>query len=291
MTHPGDILFAFQGVISILKRTLETEFLAGLPERYFHEALLWVTTGQYDLRSIKQADGSRTFPYPSWTWAGWKAESLYIENFTGGTSLIGLAEWFVDNKEAAWKLNIPAMNEKADEQWGEKIETLRPGPIPHGVSERLQARDQLVLDAMIWDSSLHLATWSTIAQFRISNQNYDLNGYGAVALEECNNVIIFDHEGNKAGSILLRWEAIKYLLEVVDVHDFVLLSRSHQLTRSITFFDEDKFPRRDWCYVNVMLIAEGRERGTGSAGRFGVGVIHEDAWIAAQPRPHYIRLQ
>jgi hypothetical protein len=40
-----------------------------------------------------------------------------------------------------------------------------------------------------------------------------------------------------------------------------------------------------------MLISEGVRRGTASAAPLEVGVIHEDAWAAAQPWQSYMYLQ
>lgn len=103
-------MLAFHGMISILKRTLKTEFIAGLPEKYFHEALLWIMVRRSLIRSVKQADGKRSIPYLSWTWAGWMAPSSYMYVFRAlgrETYLVGEAEWFIGNRETAWKLDIP----------------------------------------------------------------------------------------------------------------------------------------------------------------------------------------
>lgn len=297
MTNPGDVVFAFQGVITILSRTLETDFIAGLPERYFHEALLWISMGEFALRSVHKEDVKRVFPYPSWTWAGWRSRTTYNLVFTAmgmgddDTYLVGEAEWFLTDSTAVWKLDTPTMHDITREKWGDRVSTLGPGPVPTSIVERLKPRSGLVLDNGFWNPSLQLASWTRTAHFRITGDSYPLNGYGGRDSWATKNVKIFDRNGKAAGSILLRKEAIQHLLSEGDVHEFVLLSRSLQLTKLVSFFDEDVFPRRDWCYVSVMLVGEGRERDLGAVGRFGVGVVHEDAWVAAQPNPKWVVFQ
>ncbi|KAF1363519.1 hypothetical protein EJ07DRAFT_82125, partial [Lizonia empirigonia] len=284
MTNPGDVVFAFQGVITILSRTLQTDFIAGLPERYFHGALLWISMGEFALRSVHKEDVKKVFPYPSWTWAGWRSRTTYNLVFTAlgmgddDTYLDGETEWFLTDSAAVWKLDTPIMHDITREKWGNRVSTLDAGPVP----------TNLVLDNGFWNSSLQLASWTRTAQFRITGDSYPLNGYGGRDSWATKNVTIFGRDGKAAGSILLRKEAIQHLLSEGDVHDFVLLSRSLQLTKLISFFDEDIFPRRDWCHVSVMLVGEGRERDLGAVGRFGVGVVHEDAWGAAQPNPKWV---
>lgn len=297
MTYPGDVLLAFQGMISILKRTLKTEFVAGLPEKYFHEALLWIMIDRFLIRSVTK-DGIRSIPYPSWTWAGWMAPSSYMYVFGAlgrDTYLVGEAEWFIDNRKTAWKLDVPVMSETTREKWGDRGSNHGAGPIPSSLKTRLQPRSTLQLDESVWDWSNHLAAWTTQAQFRITGDSYPMGTYGGINFDECENFIIFDLEGHEVGSIILRWETMRHLLSEGEIHDFILLSRSFevgaQVTEKLKFFDEDMYPPRDWCYLSVMLIGEGVMRGTGSAARFGVGVIHEDAWAAAQPWQSYMYLQ
>lgn len=297
MTNSGDVIFAFQGAITILTRTLQTAFIAGLPERYFHEALLWFTIGDFLIRSVQEKDGTTTYPYPSWTWAGWLSRTTYNIVFTAmsmsadATYIAGEAQWFLTDKEAMWKLETPTMNEKTREKWDNRLKVLDAGDLPSELSRKLRPRHELALEGGIWNPKLQLMSWSTIARFRINGARYPLGSYGGTCMQSMGNLRIFDRQGRSAGSIILRKEVIGHLLNEGDTHDFMLLSRSLQLTGSLTFFEETIFPRRDWCYINVMLIAEGRQRGMGAAGRFGVGVIHEDAWVAARPRPNYMYLQ
>ncbi|KAF3034467.1 hypothetical protein E8E12_000513 [Didymella heteroderae] len=220
-------------------------------------------------------------------------EELYPEG--GLPGYLGEAEWFIDNRKSAWRLEIPVMNETTKEKWGDRSSKIGAGPIPSTLEMRLQPRNMLKLEDSVWDWSNHLAAWTTQAQFRITGDSYDLGAYGGINFDECENFIIFDFEGHEVGSIVLRWETMMHLLNEGEIHDFILLSRSFevgaQVTRKLKFFDENMYPPRDWCYLSVMLIGEGLMRGTGSAARFGVGVIHEDAWVAAKPRKNFISLQ
>jgi hypothetical protein len=46
---------------------------------------------------------------------------------------------------------------------------------------------------------------------------------------------------------------------------------------------------RDWCTLNVMLVAKAGIYGD-EVCRVGVGIVHEDAWVRADPRGMLIRL-
>jgi hypothetical protein len=82
MSDAGDIIHAFQGIISSLQRSMKTDFWAGLPEAYFDYALLWIGTGPHSRRSVSK-DGSTNISFPSWSWAGWHSPVLVNYFFSG----------------------------------------------------------------------------------------------------------------------------------------------------------------------------------------------------------------
>jgi hypothetical protein len=55
----------------------------------------------------------------------------------------------------------------------------------------------------------------------------------------------------------------------------------------VEFYDRHIFARRPWCLLNVMMI----EREGDVAKRLGVGVIHKDAWVAANLNSTLIKLE
>ena len=74
--------------------------------------------------------------------------------------------------------------------------------------------------------------------------------------------------------------------------EFMLLSRSEAYESfqgdqpQPAFFDERYFDDRPWCLLNVMMIQRKEE----CAERIAVGFIHEDAWVAANPKSELITL-
>ena len=195
---------------------------------------------------------------------------MYVFGTLGrDTYLVGEADRFIDDRKSAWKLDFPVMSQKTREEWGNRGSEHRAESLPSSLEARLRLRNTLKLDDSVWDRSKHLAAWTTQAQFRITRASYDMGTYGGGNFEECENFIIFDLEGHEVGSIILRWETMRHLLNEGEIHDLILLSRSFevgaQVTRKLKFFEENRYPARDWYYLSVMLIGEGVMRGTGSA--------------------------
>ncbi|KAL7957469.1 hypothetical protein V8C34DRAFT_314866 [Trichoderma compactum] len=73
LTFEDDVLAAFQGFGSILQRHLNSRFLAGLPEAYLDQALLWIPS----IRQ-KRREGNENY-LPSWSWVGWSGHAHYEE--------------------------------------------------------------------------------------------------------------------------------------------------------------------------------------------------------------------
>ena len=68
LTYEKDVLYALSGILEALSAEFETNFLFGLPERYFRSALLWQPTEPIKRRLTCD---SQNQPFPSWSWAGW----------------------------------------------------------------------------------------------------------------------------------------------------------------------------------------------------------------------------
>ncbi|KAH6961895.1 heterokaryon incompatibility protein-domain-containing protein [Ilyonectria sp. MPI-CAGE-AT-0026] len=76
LTYPEDALFAIAGITSLLSRTFRDGFLCGLPELFFHIALLWqpLTVVRRRQPSPRSTSSGITVYLPSWSWAGWQGE-------------------------------------------------------------------------------------------------------------------------------------------------------------------------------------------------------------------------
>jgi len=73
--------------------------------------------------------------------------------------------------------------------------------------------------------------------------------------------------------------------------EFMLMSRTRSLINTpdqvYKYFDEEALRDRPWCMLHVMLI----ERKDDVASRLGVGVVHEDAWVNADPKTMFLKLE
>ena len=77
LTYPEDALGAFAGIISNFNMSFPGGFLCGLPEMFFHVALLWQPGGNLTRRvnSRPNSVSSTTAGcLPSWSWVGWRGD-------------------------------------------------------------------------------------------------------------------------------------------------------------------------------------------------------------------------
>lgn len=131
----------------------------------------------------------------------------------------------------------------------------------------------------------NLVCWTHTTTFRLLGNTVDLKGK-APSWQFHDVFVISDSQGRAVGSIFLdkNWHEV---LKDQEEFDFMLISRSSSV-KGIGSLDEVAFPVTEpWCFVNVMLLI-GR---WDSAKRAGVGVVHENAWVASDPKPALIRLE
>jgi len=281
MSNPGDIIFAFQGILSLLQRVMKTDFWAGLPEAYFDEALLWIETGPHIRRSISEGN-STTTPFPSWSWAGWDTEVKYDNIYIG--FICPEVDWFMINQSGvAIRLTIHgAHDHPAQRQIASTNKVVRQGSPPQNFLESVQSRSEATTSDESWELPRFLACWTSIAEFRLTGESFELNGFGGTAWDNHENMIISDTLGRSVGSIILGKDWKAKMVKTSSIYEFMLLSRSNIVTESCTFFDEDKFPPVEWCFLNVMLIEREEDRAR---------VIHENPWVEAAPNPMLIKLE
>jgi hypothetical protein len=75
LTYPSDGLQAITGLLSLISPSFSGQFISGLPEMFFNEALLWQPR---ETMQRRQASGQGESP-PSWSWAGWEGDIMKDE--------------------------------------------------------------------------------------------------------------------------------------------------------------------------------------------------------------------
>jgi hypothetical protein len=91
LTYLEDKLNAFVGIAKTLEASLRTEFLYGLPTRYFDWALLWEP----------RESSARNQAFPSWSWAGWDGAVEWKVSTLSGP-LTNLHEWLTHHTWIDW---------------------------------------------------------------------------------------------------------------------------------------------------------------------------------------------
>lgn len=290
MSDPGDILFAFQGILSILQRTLSTPFLAGLPEAYIHDALLWLETGPHTRRQ-PPAHSSVEMVFPTWSWAGWDTSAAYDRPPLG--QILPEVDWFVvDQSEAMARLAASGTyRQSTHPPLAAGNKNTQPGDLPRELVASLKSRGQLKTLDGLWKRSHLLATWTTVASFMITGESFRYGHLGRDGgrdgSEPHENTKIFDAAGRTAGSVILGQDRKKELRGGNRMFEFMLMSRSSAFGDNTLGYFHRSFPRRPWCDLNVMLV----QRTGDTATREAIGVIHEDAWIEAEPLSMFIKLE
>jgi hypothetical protein len=69
MTDEGDAINAVDGLLSVIRASMRTEVIFGLPESMLDAALLW--RGTKPLQARQRGTESSEATIPSWSWAGW----------------------------------------------------------------------------------------------------------------------------------------------------------------------------------------------------------------------------
>ena len=286
MSNPRDIIASFEGILSVLRRSLKTDFWFGLPERYLDETLLWIETGPNLRRNVPITPSSKML-FPSWSWAGW--DTAVELGFLFAGYIYPEVEWYVIN------------------QSGEAIQLVTPGSYDPSVHPKIMSSNRNVRpparppndflktvqhQAGISGSKKRelprfLACWTCIALFGISDEKLDVDEEVGTNWKFREHLPILDNVGHWVGSIFMGQGWKDNIIDNSRTFEFMLLSRSNTLDQDLEYYDVDIFSFREWCFLNVMLIQRDGDR----AQRVGIGVIHEDAWVEANPVPMLIKLE
>ena len=280
MSDQGDALNALEGVLSVLRATMNTEFIHGLPEMFLDEALLWMQRAPHRRRT-GLSNGNSGIDFPSWSWAGWNTRSDYRTQFTG--YIRREVEWFFVNKEGVGCKPSPrhpwSPTEPFDPSDHKNIHHRRSPS--EDFLKNLQNREHMTARDL---SSCSLVCWTSTATFQLLGNTLGL-GRRRHRVVGPRSLVISDLTSQPVGTIFLEktWSGV---IEKQTEFEFMLLSRSITVENIVTV-DETVFPTGEWCFFNVMLI----QRDGDVARRLGVGVVHEISWNSAAPEPELIRLE
>lgn len=281
-TFEDDVLAAFQGFGSILQRYLNSRFLAGLPEAYLDQALLWLPSIQQ-----KRREGNEKY-LPSWSWVGWSGNALYQELDSSNTErVVPVIKWYyTENSQIAKPIN----------QIGIGIDESRFGkerssntffwvPLFELLADSLNAVPTSDLDSQ---RRPLLQFWTSCALFHIAPRQRDrlITGQRESSLNHPIKVHLFlgESERQLSGYLILNGESLPELDP--SQHEFIVLSEAqfsgfNPITSACT-------PSEQCLMYNVMLIEWDGNREMAS--RLGIGRVLKEAWDASNPIIKFITL-
>ena len=160
-----------------------------------------------------------------------------------------------------------------------------PARLPNDFLETVQHRAGIA-ESKKQELPRFLACWTCIALFGISDEKLDVDKVLGTTWTLKEHLPVLDNVGHWAGSVFMGQGWKDNTKGNSRTFEFMLLSRSSALNEYLEYCDLGIFTSRDWCFLNVMLIQRDGDR----AQRVGIGVIHEDAWVEANPVPMLIKL-
>ena len=286
MSNPRDIIASFEGILSVFRESLKTDFWFGLPEKYLDETLLWIEAGPSLRRNVSITPSSK-MTFPSWSWAGWDTAVDLGSVFSG--YIYPEVEWYVISQSGeAIRLVTPgSYNPSVHPKITSSNKNVRP---PVGLPDNFLRTVKHQASISEWkqlELPRYLACWTCIALFGIGEKKLDVDEEMGTNWDLREHLPVLDNMGHWAGSVFMGhgWE--DNTEGNSRTFEFMLLSRSNTLDEYLEYYDVDFFNFREWCFLNVMLIQRDEDR----ARRVGIGVIHEDAWVEAHPAPMLIKLE
>ena len=293
ISDPSDCLNAFYGIQNVLEYTMGTDFLHGLPRKYLDMALLWTRADQQKRRDISPFSDRNfnTLTIPSWTWAGWDSHANPA-SYHWVTDLRSEVSWFIVGQNHITPLEIEACPEGEHEfpQHGNQIIRAEGRPTGH-LQSMISPNAGSRFETPTRERLQYLVCWTATAFFSLTLNEVPLYAHGNLWRNGI-HLAIHDEERRWAGSIMMDRCWIAENCAASRRLEFMLLSRSEAYESfdgeqpQPAFFDERYFDDRTWCLINVMMI----QRKDGCAERIAVGFIHEDAWVAVNPKPELITL-
>ena len=293
MSDPSDYLNAFYGIQNVLEYTMGTEFLHGLPRKFLDTALLWTLVDKQKRREVSPFSDRNfnSLTIPGWTWAGWDSGADLLSYYYV-TGLRSEVSWFLVGQNHITPLEIEAFPEGAYyfPQNGNQIVRAEGRPIDH-LQSMISPKAGSIFETQTRERLQYLVCWTATTFFNLTLDEVPLYDHGRLWRHGV-HLAIHDEKKRWAGSIMMDRRWIAENCSKNSKLEFMLLSRSeaymdfHGEQPQPAFFDERHFNDRPWCLLNVMMI----QRKEGCAERIAVGFIHEDAWVAANPKSELIAL-
>ncbi|KAL9618166.1 MAG: hypothetical protein Q9160_007116 [Pyrenula sp. 1 TL-2023] len=293
LSFASDILNAFKGVQNVLEKAMKTKFWYGIPEIYIDWCLLWTVRRLRKQRDKSLKDTpSRLEASASWSWAGWNWH-VELGNYFGLRGVRREVPWFLINRDGDSVLLVSS-------QMPGRLEFPRKGSkdvnmfeaAEENVPIKIKRRHEVDLASPAWTEPSYLATYTQVAKFHLPGTTNWMGNHSNL-WPQSENLKISSASGEWIGTIMMDWLWVEDNLPSTQTFDFLLVSRSEApfeaSSEHINFFDYKVWPGRPWCFLNVMLIV--RDGNSDVAERRGVGTIHEDAWVQADPRPTFIKLK
>lgn len=287
LSYTSDVLNAFKGIESVLGRAMKTRFWYGIPEIYIDYGLLWTAK---HARSKAPERLVRLQAFPSWCWAGW---NWWVElgDYFQPEGLKREVSWFLINHDGE-AIQMESKDIPGRTPFPQKCNTDAASRLKyrnHDIPVKVRRRSNVDIESPKWRSPDFLAAWTTVAHFWLTGKTVKPSIRDS-SWRDSYNLAILNDQGDWAGSIVMDKLWAEENVSKDNSVEFMLMSRSEN-NRSgwneAVLCDEDIFVRRSWCMLNVMLIQWSGE----TAERLGVGVIHEDAWVHANPMPSFVRIR
>lgn len=279
MTHQTDALLAIEGVLAVLRSTMGTQFMYGLPIIYLNEALLWLAHDPPVRRTVTMKT-TTDLMFPTWSWAGWQNHVNYRTVFVG--RIRPEIDWYLITEDRSTIHFVPKGCGYIYFD-ASKHQQVRPKKRPYEFMEQSRIpADEIKQDGL---ASCSLACWTTIASFHLKGDTVDSDMHSSSNWTDHENFIISDPQSRPVGSIWLH-NAWSSTLESQSQFEFMLLSRSNEVEEVVQLAEGD-LSLEPWCFLNVMLV----KRKYDTVERLGIGVIHEDAWVTANPVCMFLHLR
>ncbi|KAL7910546.1 hypothetical protein GGI35DRAFT_469238 [Trichoderma velutinum] len=281
-TFEDDVLAAFQGFGSILQRQLNSGFLAGLPEAYLDQALLWIPSSRQKRRKGNEKH------LPSWSWAGWNGHAHYEELDSSNTErIVPVLKWYyTENDQIARPINHIGIGiDESRFGKGRSSNTFFWVPIFELLADSLNIRPTSNLDSQ---QRLLLQFWTSCSQFHIAPRQSDrlIAGQRESSMDRPIKLHLFlgQSERQLSGYLILNGESLVELDQTR--HEFIVLSEAqfsgfNPITSACT-------PSEQSMMYNVMLIEWDDDREMAS--RLGIGRVLKQAWDASNPVIKFIAL-
>ncbi|KAF2032733.1 hypothetical protein EK21DRAFT_98838 [Setomelanomma holmii] len=284
VSYPSDMLKAFEGVKAVLSDAMQTDFWQGMPEKILAQALCWQLRGGFYRRRNRLAGQPPSKPlFPSWSWAGWESQ-INLTDYLNIKFFRTDAEWYIVNaRSIATRLDIYPqwVSMRSHQPSASILKPFLPNIVP---------RESVDPTTEEWRDARTLASWTTRAFMVLDGSYHQLNSRHEQLWPQSTNFAIKDSRGVTAGCILLP----KDFFDAFGVQwlrcEFILISRSLATQSKMSYFDESVYEVKDWCHLNVMMISRPSHLDAYEAIRVGVGVVHEDAWVAAKPETDFVKL-